>query len=130
MLAVCTDDQEVEISGTANDLRAVHLAIIRLLSSDEISMSIPVAAVDPSPYTRSLPGLLFQRAVGPTLASVKDSGLVVAGSDDSLARFATWFNLPSDAQPGYHSHFEPLTGDQYHSSDSIPLVVALSQAGA
>ena len=130
MLAICTDEQEAEISGTANDLRSVRVAIIGLLSSAELFASLPVMARDPSPYTRSLSELIIQRSEGPTLVTATQVGLVVAGSDDSLARFSSWFNLPPEAQVGFHSHFEPLAGDPYHSADSLPLVVAISHAGA
>jgi hypothetical protein len=130
MLAICTDEQEAEIRGTADDLRSVRLAIIALLSSAEPSVSLPAVARDPSPYTRSLSELIIRRSEGPTLVTATQAGLVVAGSDDSLARFSSWFNLPTQAQTGYHTHFEPLAGDPYHSPESIPLVVAISHAGA
>lgn len=130
MLAICTDDNEAEVSGTANDLRGVRVAIISLLSSSELSASLPAVARDPGPYARSLAELIIRRSEGPTLVTATQTALVVAGSDDSLARFSSWFNLPSDVQQGYHSHFEPLAGDPYHSPESIPLVVAIGHAGA
>jgi len=127
MLAICTDDQEAEISGNADDLRKIRITIITLLSSAEHAVSCPVALCDPAPYLRSLPELLIRRGEGPTLITATRTGLEIVGSDDSLARFASWFNLSADAQPGHHSHFEPLPGDPYHSPDSIPLVVAISE---
>lgn len=130
MLAICTDDHEAEISGSASDLRSVRTAIIGLLSSSEASASLPAAACDPTPYTRSLSELVIRRTDGPTLVTTTEAGLVVTGSDDSLARFSSWFNLPPAPRPGHHAHFEPLPGDPYHSSESIPLLVAVSHAGA
>ena len=130
MLAICTDGQEAEISGNASDLRSVRITIIDLLSSAEASASIPAVAIDPSPYTRSLSELIVRRSDGPTLVTATETGLLVTGADDSLARFSSWFNLAPDAQPGDHSHFDPLPDDPYHSSDSIPLAVAISHAGA
>lgn len=129
MLTICTDDLEAEICGTASDLRGIRIAILRLISSAGSSASLPAAAIDPSPYTRVLPELIIQRSDGPTRVTTTETGLLIAGSDDSLARFSAWFDLPPETQPGDHSHFEPLPGDLYHSSESIPLVVAVSHAG-
>jgi len=130
MLAICTDGDEIEISGTADDLRSVRVAIVGLLSSTDSSVSFAAALLDPTPYATALPKLTIQRTSGLTLVTITELGVVVAGSDDSLARFSSWFNLPSDAQPGHHSHFEPLPDDSYHSSESVPLVVAISNVGA
>ena|SRR5688572_4699436 len=130
MLAVCTDDQEAEISGTADELRNIRVAIVGLLSSSELSASIPAAPRDPTPYSRALYELTIQRASGPTLVTTTQASLIVSGSDDSLARFSTWFNFPADAQPGHHAHFEPMSGDPYHSPESIPLAVTIRHAGA
>ncbi len=130
MLAICTDDQEVEISGSADELRNVRVAIVGLLSSPDFSASLPAAHLDPSPYSRALPELTIQRASGPTLVTTTQSSLVVSSSDDSLARFSTWFNFPADARPGHHAHFEPMPGDPYHSPESIPLAITIRHAGA
>ena len=130
MLAICTDGQEAEISGTADELRGVRVAIVKFLSTNKSSATLPAALTDPSPYTTTLSEFLIQRSSGLTLVKATQTCLVITGSDDSLARFSTWFNMPQDAPPGHHSHFEPLPGDPYHSSESIALVVAISNAGA
>jgi hypothetical protein len=130
MLAICTDDQEAEISGTAHDLRKIRIAIVGLLSSADTSVSFAAAPRDPSPYSRALSELIIQHTSGPTLVTVTQTAVVVAGSDDSLARFSSWFNFPPEALASHHSHFEPMPGDAYHSAESIPLVVAISYVGA
>ena len=130
MLAICTDEREIEISGTADELRDVRLAIVSLLSSSELSLALPAASLDPSPFSRALVELIFQRTSGQTLVTTAQSSVVVSGSDDSLARFSTWFNILPDAQPGDHAHFEPMPGDPYHSPDCIPLIVSIRHADA
>jgi len=125
MLAIRTDDKEAEISGTADDLRKIRVGVVSLLSSTENSASFKTAPSDPAPYPRALSELIVQRALGLTLVTVTQTALVVVGSDDSLARFSSWFNLPAEAQAGNHMHFEPMPDDAYHSSESVPLVIAI-----
>jgi hypothetical protein len=130
MIAICTDGAEVEISGTVNEFRAIRTALISLLSSSGLSVSFPAAPLDASPYPLALSELIINRRSGPTLAAITKSSIVVGGSDDSLARFSSWFNFSNGAQPGHHEHFEPVPGDPYHSSESVPIIITISQAGA
>jgi hypothetical protein len=129
MLTICTNDQEAEIRGTADDLYKVRMAIISLLSTNETSASVIATPCDPTPYLRTLSEFIIQRASGPTLISVAQTAILVTGCDDSLDRFSSWFNIPPDARIGYHSHFEPLPEDAFHSSESIPLIIALNDTG-
>jgi len=89
MLAICGDDQEIEISGTHDDFRKVRIAILGLLSSSELSATFPSATLDPFPYPRVLSDLIIRRTVGPTLVAATASSLLVSGADDSLALFST-----------------------------------------
>jgi hypothetical protein len=126
MIAICQSGDEVELSGSTGDLQRIRAEIITLLSSENQDTSIRAAASDPAPYERCLSELTVRRADGKTLALVVGDALVVQGQDDSLARFSTWFNAPSTASPKWHSHFEPLPEDPWHSSDSVALVIAVA----
>jgi hypothetical protein len=130
MIAICADDTGVEISGTVDDLNDVHLAIMDLLHTGSSSVQILAASSDPSPYPRALSRLEVRRTEGRTVLSVVDGDLIASGSDDSLGRFASWFQFRQGACPGQHSHFEPAPDDLFHASESVPLVVSVRHSAA
>ena len=126
MIGIRADGDDIEISGTAAELREISTIIEALISSDELSATVLGRTIDPAPYARSVGSLKIQRTAGRTRVSETDSQVLVTGSDDSLARFASWFEFPPHSKSGNHSHFEPLADDPYHSPDSNSLVVSVS----
>ena len=129
MLEIRANHYEAEISGTADELRAVEAAIRRFVSGNARSMTMPAASLDPSPYTRSLSAFVLERNANPTLVFVRGDSVVVAGSEQSLGKFASWFSLEPEPRAGQHAHFEPQPGDAFHSSDSMAVVVMVRDPG-
>ena len=124
MLVIRQSGEEVELSSSAHELRAIADKIVALIASSEQSIFFPAVRADPAPYERSLAGFAVRRATGKTLVSVSGEHLAVTGCDESLASFATWFSATSQSGAGAHSHFEPQSSDPYHSSASVALIVA------
>jgi hypothetical protein len=126
---ICTDLEEAEVTGTSETLHAVRVGIIRFISSNEQHIVFSAVNCDPAPYQKSLSSLKVIRGSGPTCVSVESDNLVISGSDESLARFSTWFEFPSNTSGGTHAHYEYFPGDPYISPDSLTLVIGISHAG-
>jgi hypothetical protein len=129
MIAICTDPTGTQIFGTAGELRQVQQGILRLAESDSSIVSYDATSTNRASSTPTAGQLLIRRASGRTLVSLDGTNVVVQGSSDSLAKFASWFEFPASAESGDHSHFEPMPGDHFHSPESVPLVISVSDAG-
>ena len=130
MINICLSSGEADISGTVGELGEVALTLKGLVGSGEQLATIPAQPCDPSPYDLSLLELAFVRRPGPTSVSADARRLTVAGSDQFLTRFASWFEFPQDARHGSHNHFEPLPDDPDYSPESLALIVSVRQADA
>jgi hypothetical protein len=129
MIQIRATSEEIELSGTPSDLQRVRNEIEAAILNAERTLSIAAdPEIDPTPYASALVELRVIRSHGPTKVSVEDQTLVVAGADENLMRFSTWFTFAPDAEPGIHSHFDFLPGDPYVDSDSRSLVVSVSAA--
>ena len=124
MLVIRQSNDEVELSASASELQAIRKQITVLLSSAEQSTHFPATHVNPAPYRQCLAGFNVRRTSGKTIVSVSGGYLVAEGCDDSLSRFSSWFNASPRGGVGSHVHFEPSVGDQWHSSESVALVVS------
>ena len=118
---------ELDISGTADELRAVRRDILGLVKSGGARISFEAdSAIDPTPYESALSKLVIEKGQGPTLVSLKSDGEVhVAGSSYCLEAFASFFDFEPDTARGAHSHHEYYEGDEWIAPDSIPLVISV-----
>lgn len=130
MINICVSSGEADISGTVGELGEIALTLKALVGSGEQSAVIPAQPCDPSPYELSLLELAFVRRPGPTSVSADAGRLTVAGPDQFLAGFASWFEFPQDARHGSHNHFESLPDDPDHSPESLALIVSVRRADA
>ena len=124
MIQIRATDTEADLEGSPEDLQHIREAMLRLLASSEARLSVEACATgDPSPYARLLSELHIERTTGPMrVAIANESMLVLSGSDESLNRFASWFDFPAVTSQA-HKHHEYFAGNQYIAADSVPLVI-------
>lgn len=122
MIQIRAADGEADLEGTPEDLQHIRAAILRLVSSSGSSVSFQACAMsDPTPYRRMLPGLHIVRTTGPMRVAIShDRMLVLSGSDESLDRFASWFDFAAVT----HKHHEYFPGNAYIAADSVRLVIS------
>jgi hypothetical protein len=122
MIQIRATDGEADLEGTPEDLQHIRAAILRLVSSSESSISFEACAtIDPTPYARMLPELHIVRTTGPMRVAIShERMLVLSGSDESLDRFASWFDFTAPT----HKHHEHFPGTTYIAADSVPLVIS------
>jgi hypothetical protein len=74
--------------------------------------------------------LLIMRGDGPTRVQFRGTeSLVVSGAIENIEKFGSWFDYPASAESGAHGHFEFFEGNEYISSDSVPLVIGVKFRG-
>lgn len=128
MIAIRANANDADISGTAPELESIRLRVLRLINSADHFFQVAAAIrAHPDPYERVLRWLRVVRGSGPSRVQINGESLVVTGSDDNLARFASWFTFSPEAGPGEHGHYEHLEGDPYVAVDSVPLVVGITR---
>lgn len=117
-----------EVSGSPADLRGVATTIERLCHSGSGSVTLPADAFQSAhPYDRTLTDLTLGIAAGLLCASVHDTVLDIAGSQDCLATFASFFSFDESTPENYHCHHEYFEGSPGISPASTPLVICVSR---
>ena len=118
---------ELDISGTADELQTVRREILNLIESnlEQISFAADLS-VAPSPYESALVKLVVVKGECPTKISLTDEKEIqVEGTADCLEGFASFFDFKPDVGKGAHSHFEYYDGNEWVAPDSIPLVISV-----
>jgi hypothetical protein len=118
---------EVDISGTADELQSVRQAILDLAQSDASQITIDAdSVIDPTSYKSALSKLIIRKAECPTKVSLKNEREIqVEGTADCLEAFASFFDFNSDDRKGAHSHYEYYEGNRWIAPDSMPLVISV-----
>ena len=132
MIEIRASANDVDISGAVAELQAIRTAILRLINSADDSYTVGASTlVDPLPYERLLGHLKVIKGSGPARVQIEGKNLVVVGSAENLAIFASRFTFGPDAAPGEHNHYEYLVEeDIYVAVDSVPLVIGVSHSEA
>jgi hypothetical protein len=128
MIKIRATEDEVDVSGSPEELRSIREAILRLIHSPDRTLAVAAStSFDPAPYAWALQELKVVRSSGPSRVRIEQQqGLVVSGVDENLIRFASWFEVGPQATIGAHSHFEHLPGSSYVAAESLPLVISVS----
>jgi DUF1680 family protein len=118
---------ELDLSGTVDELQQLKNAIHHLLLSDEtIYVAAAATQIDPHPYQTALAQFEIVKGRGSIHASVIDTKkLQITGSPKSLEVFATYFDFDQESLGGAHNHFEYFAGNDWIDSDSLPLVIGV-----
>ena len=119
---------EVDISGSASDLRRVRERVVSFLQSTETVFAVGDADsnFDPHPYERAIPAMVIHRTFGPTKVSTDGSSvLCVEGATENILRFMSWFDVPEDSPSGWHRHFDCLDGSPHVAKDCLDVVVGV-----
>lgn len=123
-VAIVTDSQEAEISGSAADLLSFQASLARLLLSGLPQAEVETIPVpDPSPYRTAVSRVLVRVTSGPTNAYISGATLVLEGSRDNLQRFGSYLRFEA-AQENAHVHFEHSAGNAFVAPQSLPLVIS------
>lgn len=124
----CSNQNEVEISGTANELQAVSRGILALVQSGHFQIAFEAnPLINPAPYDTVLKRMVVAKGQNPAKASVVDSKeLRVEGSLESLEAFASFFDFEPGAATGNHTHFEYYghEDNRWVAPDSISIVIS------
>lgn len=117
----------LDIEGTLSELQELRRAILGLAEAGDGSLTIPGNTVgSPEPYDAWLRKVVVAVGVGPTRVAVHDDvNLHIVGNPDCLRSLASFFDVPADAEEGWHTHHEYYDGNQWVANDSEPLTVSL-----
>jgi hypothetical protein len=118
---------ELDISGTVDELQFMRREILDLIQSDAPQIAFEAdSAIDAAPYNSALPKLIIRKGQSPTKVSLTNEREVhVEGSPDCLETFASFFDFELNAGKGVHSHHEYYEGNEWIAPDSIPLVISV-----
>jgi hypothetical protein len=123
----CSDQIEIEILGTAEELRAVGRDISAFVESDNSQIVFEAnPSCDPTPYNRVIRRMVVVKTQSAAAVSLKSTEeMRVEGSPESLNAFATFFDFEPNATAGNHIHFEyyEYEGNRWVAPSSIPLVI-------
>jgi hypothetical protein len=122
-----SNQNEVDISGEADDLRKVRQAIIDLADGDHCTVALFAdPEINPHPYDSVIQKLLLMKGEGPTKISLLNEKTVkVEGLPENLKRLASFFDFGTGVVKGHHSHYEYHEGNEWIAADSIPLVISV-----
>jgi hypothetical protein len=124
-----TPPDELDISGTEQDLKAVFAQLNTLANGEETEVFIVADKnTNPAPYDEALNALIGRVTTGPTKVSVFDKNIEVIGSQASFVGFASFFSFDEGAAQGAHNHHEYYEGNPYVHPQSVPLIVSVRSA--
>jgi hypothetical protein len=127
MIEIRYSENQLDISGTIDELNTVNRAVLEFRNSDAFCLTIEAASnFNPSPYDFVLSKIEIEKGETPTRVSVTNNqGVTVKGSPDNLEGFASFFHFEPDAASGTHAHYEYVEGNPWIATDSIPLVIGI-----
>jgi hypothetical protein len=122
-----SNQNEVDISGEADDLQRVRQTIIDLAEGDHCTVALFAdIGIRPDPYDSVIQKMLLMKGEGPTKISLlNEKTIKVEGLPENLKRLASFFDLESGVTTGQHSHYEYYEGNEWIAADSIPLVISV-----
>ena len=124
-----TSPNELDISGSGQDLKAVRCGILDVSQrTTETCSIIADTKFDPYPYSNALASIRIEVSKEPVCISVVDNDVVVSGSESNLEVFASFFDLDDSAPEGCHLHHEYHEGNEWVHKYSVPLVITHAKA--
>jgi hypothetical protein len=107
---------EYEVAGAPAELRTVADRLKQLATSSEVEeVLVCDAAFDPKPYANLLPRLRLSRRDAKDRVSASREELVLSGSREGLLRLASFFDMPDDAEDGFHVRKNRLLEERQRS---------------
>ncbi len=127
MIEIRYSENELDISGTVDELQEVRQRILAFLNSNAPSLIIEASPdFDPHPYLLTIPQMVIEKGQCPTRVSVVNKNEVnIKGSPESLEAFESFFGFDSNARSGDHLHCEYYDGNEWIAQDSVPLVISI-----
>ncbi len=122
-----TAPNEVDISGTVEDLQTVKQLLLDVATSDSTFYEVEAETdFDPSPYASSLRRMVVIKSQGPVKATIIcDEYIQVEASGEKMEVFSSFFDFEPNTPSGHHCHHEYYEEDQYIAPDSVPLVISI-----
>ena len=127
MIRIRYSESEVEVAGPPAELRGVASRLTQLAKRGAEDVIACDVAFDPKPYTALLSRLRLSKKEGKDRVSISPGQLELSGSSEGLVRLASFFDMPADADHGFHVHHEFLSDDGFVAPDSRPLVVTVER---
>ncbi len=116
----------LDIEGSYEELQAIHAGILAVSSGESAACTFRGDVIGgPQPYARWISQFTVSAGTGPTRVAVSGTEVRVDGDQECLRAFASFFDVPRDAQPGWHAHYEHYPGNRWVAADSEPTVVSL-----
>ena len=127
MIEISYSENELDISGTIDELQEVRQKIIAFLDSNISSLVIEANPnFDPQPYLLTIPKMVIEKGQDPIKVSVVNANEVnVKGALESLEGFESFFDFDPGAKSGAHSHYEYYEGNEWVAQNSITLVIGI-----
>ena len=127
MIRIRYSPGEYEVAGSPADLRSVaeRLKSLALVGTEEVLVCDD--SFDPVPYSALLPRLKLIKKEGRDRVSASEEELTISGSSQGLHRFASFFEMPDDADDGWHEHHEFFPGNDFVATDSLRLVISVER---
>lgn len=116
----------VNIEGGSEELLAIKARILGLADVGAGKIELSGDSGSPSPYEFSLERLVISSGSGPILASVgAKREFKITANPECLRVLASFFSVPEDAQPGWHTHLEFYPENQWVAENSEPTIISL-----
>lgn len=117
----------VELEGTRAELRAVRVAILAVSTGEPATQTLAAETTgSPAPFAACLDRMVISASSGPTrIAVVRNSEVQLEGNRECLRAFASFFDVPRDAEAGWNTRCEHCEGNRWVASDSEPMTVSL-----
>lgn len=99
----------IDISGDLPALQQFHAALLSFLQGADAVFQIALATgYDPAPYDLALHQIRLIKCseLIDVQVDLGDRALLISGRPDYLETFAAYVDLPAEAWPSYHVHFE------------------------
>ena len=121
-----SEPNELEISGTVDELQAVRKEVFALAQTDASQIVFDCdGSINPTPYNQALLKLIVRKSQLPTKVLLKNNELYIEGSPQCLEAFASFLDFDANSKSGTHSHFAYYDGNQCIDFDSMPLVISV-----
>jgi hypothetical protein len=116
----------VDLEGTRDELQEIRKAILAVSSGAPSTRAFTADSTgSPAPYAACLDRVVVSVGGGPTRIEVHASEVQVEGNRECLRGFAAFFDVPRNAEDGWHTHCEPFEGNRWVVSGSEPMTVSL-----
>ncbi|MEG3755746.1 hypothetical protein [Psychromonas arctica] len=117
---------EVEISGSINELAEIHKSLMSASDNYNETFIFDTSGSSKS-YDFLEEKLTILTSPKPACASFDENiGLVVSGNIASLKAFGSFFDFEFDAKTGEHYHWDNACDPEYTSRDTLPIVVSVA----